>query len=144
MPNRTTTQNTLTKLDCFTTFTYTIYNIYNTIQITIQYTIPSKSLHVGSVGVLYWYITWLTWLGNQFYTLNITPTKMRRNCLPFLYNSSYMFFTTFFLHLILVHSLCKFELLLHTFFSAGNFIFIYSSLIQPLCCLNYLMLASKT
>ena len=45
MPNCTTIQKTVTKLEFLQLFfTYTIYNIYNTIQITIEYTIPSKFL----------------------------------------------------------------------------------------------------
>ena len=122
MPKCTTTQKTLTKLEFLTTFffTYIIYNIYNTTQI-IQSAIPSKYLHVGTVGDLYWvyYLINLAWLINLihsywvYYLINLAwlinlihsvrpQPKMRRTlcqceeiaCLPFLHPIAVRFIPT--------------------------------------------------
>ena len=94
MPNCTTTQKTLTKLEFFTFFyIYTIYNIYNTIQITIRYTSPSKSLLVGTAGDLYWvyYLIDLAWLINFLHIQYNTNQNENSVCLRLLHNAFLLF-----------------------------------------------------
>ena len=83
MLNCATTQKTLTKLEFYSNIiTYTIYNIYNAMQVTIQYTILNRSLHVGTIGDLYWiyYLINLAWLIN--FIQSIRPNQNEENSVP--------------------------------------------------------------
>ena len=82
MPKSTTTQKTQTKLELF--YIYYLQH-YNTIRTTIQCTIPSKFLHVGTVGDLYWvyYLINLAWLINFIHS--VWPQPKWRDCVPLFY-----------------------------------------------------------
>ena len=86
LPNCTISQKHLTTVDFFFFFFFFTYttHIINRHQnnTTLHTQFWRKSPHVGTVGELYWYITWLACSVNQFNTLSIYTQPNEENCVP--------------------------------------------------------------
>ena len=106
MPDCTTTQKTVAKLEFLITFFLHILFTTYTTQYRQQYNPQFQASEVSSwygLGLILDILLDQPGLINQFYTLSMTPTKLRRTlcqceeiaCLPFLYHTTVRFLTSY-------------------------------------------------